>query len=162
MQALLTTGADGPGLALGEAPEPTPASNQLVVGLTATSLNRGEVAHLHDEKPGTVLGWDVVGTVIEPAVDGSGPDTGARVVGIVDDGGWAERVAVAHMPLPSSRMPSRTPQRPSFPSLASRHGVRSSSAACCWVRACSSPEVPVESVALPCSWPHAPVLTSPR
>ncbi|MFL6288081.1 MAG: zinc-binding dehydrogenase [Actinomycetes bacterium] len=95
MQALLTTGADGAGLALGEAPEPTPASNQLVVGLTATSLNRGEVAHLADEKPGTVLGWDVVGTVIEPAVDGSGPDTGTRVVGIVDDGGWAERVAVS-------------------------------------------------------------------
>ena len=94
MQALLTTGSDGPGLTLGEAPEPTPASNQLVVELTATSLNRGEVAHLADEKPGTVLGWDVVGTVVEPAVDGSGPDTGTRVVGIVDEGGWAERVAV--------------------------------------------------------------------
>ena len=95
MKALLTTGSDGPGLALGEAPEPTPASNQLVVGLSATSLNRGEVSHLADEQPGTVLGWDVVGTVIEPAVDGSGPDTGTRVVGIVDEGGWAERVAVS-------------------------------------------------------------------
>jgi NADPH:quinone reductase-like Zn-dependent oxidoreductase len=94
VKALLTTGTEGPGLALGEAPEPAPASNELVVGLTATSLNRGEVRHLADEEPGTVLGWDVVGTVIEPAVDGSGPDTGARVVGLVNEGGWAERVAV--------------------------------------------------------------------
>jgi NADPH:quinone reductase-like Zn-dependent oxidoreductase len=94
VKALLTTGSDGPGLTLGEAPEPTPASNELVVALTATSLNRGEVRHLADEQPGTVLGWDVVGTVIEPAVDGSGPDTGTRVVGIVNEGGWAQRVAV--------------------------------------------------------------------
>ena len=94
MQALLTTGPEGQGLALGETPEPEPASDQVVVTLTATSLNRGEVRHLGDEEPGTVLGWDVVGTVAQTAADGSGPALGSRVVGIVDQGAWAERVAV--------------------------------------------------------------------
>ena len=94
MKALLTTGPAGPGLAFAEAPEPTPASNEVLVALTATSLNRGEVSHLAEESPGTLLGWDVVGTVTTRAADESGPDTGTRVVGIVDAGGWAERVAV--------------------------------------------------------------------
>jgi NADPH:quinone reductase-like Zn-dependent oxidoreductase len=94
VKALLTTGTEASGLALGEAPEPTPASNEALIALTATSLNRGEVRHLEDEEPGTVLGWDVVGTVVQAAANGSGPTTGTRVVGIVDVGGWAERVAV--------------------------------------------------------------------
>lgn len=95
MKALLTTGPQGPGLTFGETTEPTPASNEAMIALTATSLNRGEVRHLADEQPGTLLGWDVVGTVIEPASDGTGPTAGARVVGIAADGGWAERVALA-------------------------------------------------------------------
>ena len=63
MKALVTTGPNGPGLDLADVADPQPASNQALVQLTATSLNRGEVRHLADEAPGTVLGWDVVGTV---------------------------------------------------------------------------------------------------
>jgi NADPH:quinone reductase-like Zn-dependent oxidoreductase len=92
VKALLTAGEQG--LTFGDAPDPAPASNEALVALSATSLNRGEVRHLADEKPGTVLGWDVVGTVVDPAADGSGPTPGTRVVGIVDEGAWAERVAV--------------------------------------------------------------------
>ena len=94
MKALVTTGPDGPGLTLADAPAPQPASHEALVQLTATSLNRGEVRHLADEEPGTVLGWDVVGTVAQVASDGSGPAVGTRVVGIVGEGGWAEQVAV--------------------------------------------------------------------
>lgn len=94
MRALLTTGPTGPGLVLGEVPEPDPASNEALVDLRATSLNRGEVRHLREEVAGTRLGWDVVGTVRTAAADGSGPAVGTRVVGIVDDAGWSERVAV--------------------------------------------------------------------
>ncbi len=94
MRALVTTGPSGPGLTLGEVAEPDPSSGEAVVTVTATSLNRGEVRHLADEESGTVLGWDVVGTVATPARDGSGPPAGVRVVGIVGEGGWAERVAV--------------------------------------------------------------------
>ena len=94
MKALVTTGPDGLGLAFGDVADPTPASDEALVALTATSLNRGEVAHLNDETPGVVLGWDVVGTVAESARDGSGPAVGSRVVGMVGEGAWAERVVV--------------------------------------------------------------------
>ncbi len=94
MKALVTTGPNGPGLELADVAEPQPASNQALVRLTATSLNRGEVRHLSDEEPGTVLGWDVVGTVAQAASDGSGPSSGSRVVGLVGEAGWAEQVAV--------------------------------------------------------------------
>jgi NADPH:quinone reductase len=94
MKALVTTGPDGPGLTIADVPAPQPASHEALVQLTATSLNRGEVSHLAEEEPGTVLGWDVVGTVTQAASDGSGPAIGTRVVGIVGEGGWAEQVAI--------------------------------------------------------------------
>ena len=53
VKALLTTGPQGPGLTFGDTTEPTPASNEALIALTATSLNRGEVRHLADEEPGT-------------------------------------------------------------------------------------------------------------
>jgi NADPH:quinone reductase-like Zn-dependent oxidoreductase len=43
---------------------------------------------------GTLAGWDVAGDVVQAAQDGTGPAVGARVVGILPVGAWAERVAV--------------------------------------------------------------------
>ncbi|MDQ2715694.1 MAG: alcohol dehydrogenase, partial [Chloroflexota bacterium] len=39
-------------------------------------------------------GWDLAGTVIEQAANGTGPKVGGRVVGQVGAGAWAEQVAV--------------------------------------------------------------------
>src|SRR5690242_459248 len=39
-------------------------------------------------------GWDLAGTVERAAADGTGPGAGARVVGFLPEGAWAERVAV--------------------------------------------------------------------
>ena len=94
MKALVTTGADGNGLELVDIDGPKPQSNEALVRLRATSLNRGEVAHLLDDEPGQILGWDVAGDVAEPAADGSGPSRGQRVVGIVESHAWAELVCV--------------------------------------------------------------------
>jgi NADPH:quinone reductase-like Zn-dependent oxidoreductase len=43
---------------------------------------------------GEVTGWDVAGVVRQAAGDGSGPREGARVVGLVGRGAWAQLAAI--------------------------------------------------------------------
>ncbi|MFF4181867.1 zinc-binding dehydrogenase [Streptomyces sp. NPDC001691] len=90
--------ADQPVL-LGEAPEPAPKDDELVVSVEAYSVNRGETFQLDgglDRRwPGWRPGKDVAGTVVCAAADGSGPAVGTRVVAHPPAFGWAERVAVA-------------------------------------------------------------------
>lgn len=81
-------------LALTEAPDPVPRSSEALVQVKAISLNLGEVRRALRSAPGTHLGWDLAGTVVEEAADGSGPPAGSRIVGLVKTGSWAERVAV--------------------------------------------------------------------
>lgn len=94
MRAMLVD-PNSPGhLKLNDIPDPVPFSSQAMVQVKAISLNLGEVKRARRSEPGTLLGWDVAGDIIAAAPDGSGPAVGARVVGIVNGGGWAERVAV--------------------------------------------------------------------
>jgi NADPH:quinone reductase-like Zn-dependent oxidoreductase len=60
----------------------------------AISLNRGEVRRSTMAPAGWRPGWDLAGTIERPAADGSGPAAGTRVVGLLPEGAWAERVAV--------------------------------------------------------------------
>ena len=74
---------------------PAPALNEAVVRVHAVSLNRGEVKRALTSAPaGARPGWDLAGVIEIPAADGTGPQAGARVVGIVRSGAWAEAVAV--------------------------------------------------------------------
>ena len=94
MRAVLVD-PEAPGhLKLTEAPDPVPLSNQALVEVKAISLNLGEVRRARRSEPGLLLGWDVAGIVRKRAPDGSGPDAGTRVVGIVQAGAWAECAAV--------------------------------------------------------------------
>jgi NADPH:quinone reductase-like Zn-dependent oxidoreductase len=99
MRALVATANAERPLELREVEEPVAAGDQPVVGVRAVSINRGELRLLATRPAGWRPGQDIAGTVVQAAADGSGPPVGSRVVGLVDQAGWAERVAV-----PASRL----------------------------------------------------------
>ena len=86
---------DAPGrLVLDTVPDPGPDRGEAIVEVHAISLNRGEVRRSTMAPAGWRPGWDLAGTIARPAADGSGPAAGARVVGLLPEGAWAEHVAV--------------------------------------------------------------------
>jgi NADPH2:quinone reductase len=94
MLALVISSDSATGLRISELAEPQPASNEALVSVHATSLNRGELRLLSIRPNGWIPGQDIAGVVEQAAADGSGPAVGARVAALVDQAGWAQRVAV--------------------------------------------------------------------
>jgi NADPH:quinone reductase len=91
----VTVDPDVPGrLALHEVDAPIAAPNEAIVRVAAISLNRGEVRRSISADAGWRPGWDFAGTIETPAADGSSPPPGARVVGLLRSGAWAELVSV--------------------------------------------------------------------
>ncbi|UVK50590.1 zinc-binding dehydrogenase [Mesorhizobium sp. AR02] len=112
MRALVISPDGATGLTICEVEEPRPLGNEALVSVHATSLNRGELRLLSIRPKGWIPGQDVVGVVERAAADGSGPAVGTRVVALVDEAGWAERVAV-----PTERL-AVLPEEVSFVSAA--------------------------------------------
>jgi NADPH:quinone reductase len=81
-------------LTIREVAAPTPTPSEAVVRVAAISLNRGETRRSLQTETVWQPGWDLAGIVLHPAADGSGPQAGARVVGLLRTGAWAEQVAV--------------------------------------------------------------------
>jgi NADPH:quinone reductase-like Zn-dependent oxidoreductase len=94
MLALVTDRSAPEGIALSVVVEPVPGPAEALVDVRALSLNRGEVRSLNTQPQGVVHGWDLAGVVRRPAADGTGPGEGARVVGMVGRGAWAQQAAV--------------------------------------------------------------------
>lgn len=74
--------------------EPSPGANEALVEVRAVSINRGELRLLASRPNGWRPGQDVAGVVRRAATAG-GPPEGTRVVGMVDQAGWAEHVNVS-------------------------------------------------------------------
>jgi NADPH:quinone reductase-like Zn-dependent oxidoreductase len=81
-------------LAIRAVPDPVADRDEAIVRVRAISLNRGEVRRAGMAAAGWRPGWDLAGEVERAAADGSGPRAGARVVGLLPEGAWAQRVAV--------------------------------------------------------------------
>src|SRR6202795_497576 len=74
--------------------EPVPDRGEAIVRVRAISLNRGEVRRSGMAEAGWRPGWDLAGEVERAAANGAGPRVGARIVGLLPEGAWAERVVV--------------------------------------------------------------------
>jgi NADPH:quinone reductase len=94
VKALVTAAGGDFGLRLDSVAEPRPLPGQALVAVGAVGVNRGELSVMGQLPPGSRLGWDVAGTVLAAAGDGSGPAPGTRVLGLADRDGWAEHVAL--------------------------------------------------------------------
>ncbi len=94
MLALVATHQSDRPIEIREVEEPSAAPNEAIVQVHAFSLNRGELSLLANRPEGWRPGQDIAGVVLRRAADGSGPTEGSRVVGLVDQGGWSQQVAV--------------------------------------------------------------------
>lgn len=94
MQAAVSDQNAKGGVAIREIEAPAPSTNEALVRTAATAMTPNEVWYSYLGYPNRALGCDVVGVVEQQAADGSGPGAGARVIGRVDSGAWAELVAV--------------------------------------------------------------------
>jgi NADPH:quinone reductase len=94
MKALVVTENTPFGLALAETADPVAGAGEVLVDISHSSLNYGDVSSAPGAVAGTVPGWDAAGVVAVAAADGTGPAVGTRVVSFGADGGWAQRRAV--------------------------------------------------------------------
>lgn len=86
-------------LKLGEAPDPVPGPNELLIRVRCTSVNRADLTQrqgLYPPPPGAslILGLDCAGEVIEIGNKVSGWSYGQRAMALLAGGGYAEKAVV--------------------------------------------------------------------
>jgi NADPH2:quinone reductase len=95
MRAMLPTGDPSLPVRLGTVRQPVVSREQVLVAVSAYSINRGETFLLERPPEGWRPGKDVAGRIVALGAGVSGLAIGQRVLGHPEQGGWAERVAVA-------------------------------------------------------------------
>src|SRR5580704_17613638 len=83
-------------LKLGDAPDPVPGPNELLIGVRCASVNRADLMQrqgYYPPPPGasTILGMDCAGEVIGTRDKVTGWSYGQRVMALIPGGGYAER-----------------------------------------------------------------------
>src|SRR5438445_2943928 len=94
MLALVRDGRRNRPLAWRDVPQPQPTADEALVEVRASTVSRGELALMRTRGDGWRPGQDVAGVVIAPASNDGGPPAGTRVVGLVEQAAWSQRVAV--------------------------------------------------------------------
>jgi NADPH:quinone reductase len=92
MLAVVSTPGGSAAAELRDVAEPTPAPHEALIDVRAFAINRGELTLLAN-RPDWRPGQDIAGVVARPAAEGDGPPAGTHVVALVDQAGWAQRVA---------------------------------------------------------------------
>ena len=100
-------------LYLGEVPDPTPGTNQVLIHVAATALNRADLLQREGRYPvpraaSPILGLEVAGTIIEVGPEVESFEVGDNVCALVNGGGYAQRAVV------EEEMLMRLPERLSF------------------------------------------------
>ncbi len=91
MRALVATGNPSAPRELREVEEPRAAANEAIIAVKNVSINRGELRLLGTRPAGWRPGQDLAGSILQSTTDG--PPVGTRVVALVDQAGWSEKVA---------------------------------------------------------------------
>ena len=86
--------ATPPHVELADVPDPQPLPHEALVSVRAISLNRGETRAAGDARAGNRHRLGPGRRRARAAADGSGPPEGARVVGLMQSGAWAQLAAV--------------------------------------------------------------------
>lgn len=95
MRGWITDSQSPDGLRLAtDLPEPEPRDGEVVISVRAYGINRGELALVKERPDGFRPGQDIAGVVAQTTNRPGAPPSDARVLGLVDWYGWAERVAV--------------------------------------------------------------------
>ncbi|RMH75662.1 MAG: NAD(P)H-quinone oxidoreductase [Calditrichaeota bacterium] len=107
MKAILVRKPGGPEeLYLGEFPTPEPKSDELLVRVKATALNRADIMQREGKYPppegaSPILGLEMAGVVEKVGADCTGWHWGDRVCGLLPGGGYAEYAVIpARMAIP--------------------------------------------------------------
>src|ERR1051325_11297628 len=108
MKAILVKNPGGPdAMQYGDAPDPTPQADELLVRVHATAVNRADVLQrrgFYPPPPGAsdILGLEIAGEVVRPAGRWK---KGDRVMGVVPGGAYAQfatLVAAQALPIPAN------------------------------------------------------------
>lgn len=92
MRALIVSPAAPGRIDVLDVAAPIANHSEVLVEVRAISLNRGEMRALRTAEAGITPGWDFAGVLLEDI--GDQLKAGSRVAGIVEQGAWAELVAV--------------------------------------------------------------------